>query len=187
MWPPASAILLHLWRFSDNIMLRSLVGGDMTSPSSPVETQKVGGGFKLLGGIALIMGVTMVLVILFSHRGFYNVFRFRQEGLRLEQENIRLAAENDRLARTIDRLQHDPEYIQDRIRQELNFVKPNELIFQFPPEKPGNAPNLTVSANRETPPPARGQAISERKSGAPKLVSGPADGSSKKRASRRRE
>ena len=28
-------------------------------------------------------------------------------------------------------------YIQDRIRQELNFVKKNELIFQFPPEKPG--------------------------------------------------
>ena len=108
----------------------------MTSPSASAETQKVGGGYKLLGGIALIMGVSMVLVILFSQHGFYNVFRFRQEGLRLEQENIRLAAENDRLARTIDRLQHDPEYIQDRIRQELNFVKPNELIFQFPPEKP---------------------------------------------------
>jgi cell division protein FtsB len=165
-------------------MRRSLVGGDMTSPSSSVETQKVGGGYKLLVGIALTMGVAMVLVTLFSHRGFYNVYRFRQEGLRLEQENVRLAAENDRLARTIDRLQHDPEYIQDRIRQELNFVKPNELIFQFPPEKPRNAPNLTASVNSETPPPARGQAISERKSGAAKLASGPSDGSSKKRARR---
>ena len=168
-------------------MLRSLVGGDMTSPSSSVETQKVGGGYKLLAGIALIMGVSMVLVILFSHRGFYNVYRFRQEWLRLEQENIRLAAENDRLARTIDRLQHDPEYIQDRIRQELNFVKKNELIFQFPPEKPGTAPNLTATANGETPPPARVQAISERKAGTAKLVSGPPEGSSKKKASRRRE
>ena len=129
-------------------MLRSLVGGAMTSPSASVETQKVGGGYKLLVGIALTMGVAMVLVILFSHRGFYNVYRFRQEGLRLEQENVRLAAENDRLARTIDRLQHDPEYIQDRIRQELNFVKPNELIFQFPPEKPGTAPNLTATVQQ---------------------------------------
>ncbi len=153
-------------------MLRSLAGGAMTSPSSPVESQKVGGGYKLLGGIALTMGVAMVLVILFSHRGFYNVYRFRQEGFRLEQENVQLVAENDRLARTIDRLQHDPEYIQDRIRQELNFVKPNELIFQFPPEKSSNAPKLTAAATSETPPPARGQAISERKSGAAKLVSG---------------
>ena len=122
-------------------MLRSLVGGDMTSPGPSVETQKVGGSYKLLAGIALIVGVSMVLVIMFSHRGFYNVFRFRQEWLRLEQENVRLAAENDRLGRSIDRLQHDPEYIQDQIRQELNFIKKNELIFQFPPEKPGTAPS----------------------------------------------
>jgi cell division protein FtsB len=166
-------------------MLRSLVGGDMTSPSESVETQKVGGGYKLLLGIALTMGVAMVLVTLFSDRGFYNVYRFRQEGYRLEQENVRLVAENDRLARTIHRLQHDPEYIQDRIRQELNFVKPNELIFQFPPEKPHNAPKVTASVHNETPPPARGQAISERKPGAAKLVSGPSDGSSQKRTRHR--
>jgi cell division protein FtsB len=159
----------------------------MTSPSSSVETAKVGGGYKLLGGIALIVGVSMVLVILFSHRGFYNVFRFRQDWLRLEQENARLAAENDRLGRSIDRLQHDPEYIQDRIRQELNFVKKNELIFQFPPEKPVTALNLTATVNGETPPPARVQAISDRKAGTAKWVSGPPEGSSKKRASRRRE
>ncbi len=61
-------------------------------------------------------------------------------GVRLEQENARLAAENTRLARTIDRLQHDPVLIQDLIRQELNFVKKNEIIFQFPPEKPAVAP-----------------------------------------------
>jgi hypothetical protein len=129
----------------------------------------------------------MVLVILFSHRGFYNVFRFRQDWLRLEQENARLAAENDRLGRSIDRLQHDPEYIQDRIRQELNFVKKNELIFQFPPEKPVAAANLTATVNGETPPPARVQVISDRKAGTSKWVSGPPEGSSKKRASRRRE
>ena len=52
----------------------------------------------------------MALVLLFSHRGFYQIYRFRQERLQLEQENARLAAENARLARTIDRLQHDPEY-----------------------------------------------------------------------------
>lgn len=168
-------------------MHRSLVGGDMTSPNSSVETQKVGGGYKLLAGIALIMGVSMVLVILFSQHGFYNVFRFHQDGLRLEQENLRLAAENDRLTRSIDRLQHDPTYIQDRIRQELNFVKKNELIFQFPPEKPGTAPHLTDTLNGEAPPPARVQAISARKTGASKLVSAPPEGSSKKRAGRRLE
>jgi cell division protein FtsB len=159
----------------------------MTSPSSSLETRKIGGSYKLLGTIALIMAVSMALVILFSHRGFYNIYRFRQEWLRLEQENARLAAENDRLARSIDRLQHDPEYIQDRIRQELNFVKKNELIFQFPPEKPGTAPNPTGAGPAETPPAARVQAISDKKTGAAKWVSEPSEGSSKKRAGRRRE
>jgi len=159
----------------------------MTSPSSSVKTQKVGGGYKLKAGIALIMGVTMVLVILFSQHGFYNVFRFRQDWQRLDQENTRLAAENARLARSIDRLQHDPEYIQDRIRQDLNFVKHNELIFQFPPEKPGTAPNLTAAVNGETPPSAGAPAIAERRTGASKLVSTPTDGSSNKRAGHRRE
>jgi cell division protein FtsB len=147
----------------------------------------MGGNYKLLGGIALIVGVCMVLVIMFSHRGFYNVLRFRQEWLRLEQDNVRLAAENDRLARTIDRLQHDPEYIQDRIRQELNFVKKNELIFQFSPEKPGTAPQLTAAGVGEKPPPARVQTIAERKAGTAKLASEPPEGSSKKKAGRRRE
>ena len=168
-------------------MLRSLVGGDMTSPGPSVETPKVGGSYKLLVGIALIVGVSMVLVIMFSHRGFYNVLRFRQEWLRLEQDNVRLAAENDRLARTIDRLQHDPEYIQDRIRQELNFVKQNELIFQFPPDKPGTAPHPTATGAGETPSPARVQELADRKIGTVKLVSGPPEGSSKKKSSRRRE
>jgi cell division protein FtsB len=157
----------------------------MTSPNPPVETPKVGGNYKLLGGIALIVGVSMVMVILFSHRGFYNVFRFRQEWLRLEQENARLAAENDRLGRSIDRLQHDPEYIRDRIRQELNFVKKNELIFQFPPEKPATAPNLTATGNGETPSLARVQTISDRKASPAKWVSEPPEKSTKKRASRR--
>jgi len=168
-------------------MHRSLVGGDMTSPNSSLETQKVGGGYKLLAGIALIMGVAMGLVILFSQHGFYNVFRFRQDWLRLEQENIRLAAENGHLTRSIDRLQHDPEYIQDRIRQELNFVKKNELIFQFPPDKPGTAPHLTATGTGETPPPARVQAIAERKAGTAKVVFEPPEGSSKKRAGHRLE
>jgi cell division protein FtsB len=159
----------------------------MTSPSSSVDIQKVGRGYKLLLGIALVMGVSMVLVILFSHHGFYNVFRFRQDALRLEQENILLAAENERLARSIDRLQHDPAYIQDQIRQELNFVKRNELIFQFPPEKPGIAANLTATANGGTPPPTQVKAISTRKVGTAKWAPGPPAGSSHQRATPHRE
>ena len=158
----------------------------MTSPNATVESHKVGGGFKLLGWIALALGVLMVLVVLFSHRGLYQVYRFRHDRQRLEQENARLAAENASLDRAIDRLQHDPVFIQDRIRQELNFVKKNEIIFQFAPEKPANVPDLSTIGNAD-PAASRGQAISARNIEKSKWVAPPSDGPKSKRASRRRD
>lgn len=118
----------------------------MTSPSSSAGRLKR--NHKLLVGLVLSLGVVVVLVIFFSHRGLYQVYRLRHERLRLEEENARLAAENSRLARTIDRLQHDPELIQDLIRRELNFVKKNEVIFQLPPEEPGPAPVAPSSSSQ---------------------------------------
>jgi len=136
----------------------------MTSPRESLGTQKLG-GFRLLIGIALTMGVVMVFVVLFSHRGLYQVYRFRHERVRLDRENARLAAENLRLARTIDRLHNDPVLIQDLIRQELNFVKKNEIIFQFPPEKPGAVAELLPRGTGEAPPPGQAHSVSARKAG----------------------
>jgi cell division protein FtsB len=156
----------------------------MTSPCASIETQKVGGGIKLLGWIALPLGVILVLVVMFSHRGLYQIYCFRQERLRLEQENTRLAAENARLTRTIDRLQHDPVLIQDLIRQELNFVKNNEIIFQFPPEQPAG-PDKSASGSPAAP--GAVPAMSTRKVEKSIWVSPPLAGPGNKRASRRRD
>ena len=126
----------------------------MTSPTTPVEGAKVKGGRKLLAGVAVFLGVVLVAVVLFSHRGLYQIYRFGHERVRLDQENARLGEENDRLARTIDRLQHDPEMIQDLIRRELNFVKKNEIIFQLPPDrqsKPAEAPAPAGAASKAEP------------------------------------
>jgi cell division protein FtsB len=105
----------------------------MTSATNTVEDIRVKGSHKLLAVAAVLLAVMMVGLVLFSHRGLYRIYRFQHERLLLDRENARLAEENDRLARTIDRLQNDPEMIQDLIRRDLNFVKKNEIIFQFPP------------------------------------------------------
>jgi cell division protein FtsB len=131
----------------------------MTSATTPNESPKprnLRGNHKLLVGIALTLGVFLVCVV-FSHRGLYQIYRFRKEKQQLEQEIARLSAENDRLARTIDRLQHDPEMIQDLIRRELNFVKKNEVIFQLPPETgaKGQIPPHASPAEAADPAPAK--------------------------------
>ncbi len=84
-------------------------------------------------GLVVILGGMILVMVFFSHRSLYQIYRSHQEQLHLDQENARLAEENARLGRTIDRLQNDPVMIQDLIHQELNFVKKNEIIFQLPP------------------------------------------------------
>ncbi len=151
----------------------------MTSENTPVEGSKAKGSRKLLAGVAVILGAVMVALVLFSHRGLYQMYRFRADRLRLDQENARLAEENARFARTIDRLQHDPEMIQDLIRRELNFVKKNEIIFQLPPRRPNqpaekSAPGGAVSkaeppAHPKVPPDAGNRALAwDSLEGAPK-------------------
>ncbi|MBI4794505.1 MAG: septum formation initiator family protein [Deltaproteobacteria bacterium] len=103
-------------------------------------TQKGGKNRRLLLGVGVFVGLALTFLVLFSHKGLYRIYCLRQERQAVEQETARLAAENARLARTIDRLQHDPEMIQDLIRRELNFIRKNEIIFQFPPESGNKSP-----------------------------------------------
>lgn len=113
---------------------------------------RIGGGAKLIVLGSAIFGLAVVLILLFNQNGPYKIYQLRQERTRLDRENARLAEENTRLASTIDRLHHDPEMIQDLIRQELNFVKKNEIIIQLP--EPGGAkPQSAVMPQlRQAPP-----------------------------------
>ncbi len=116
----------------------------MTSTTSPLEGSKARGNHKLLAGLGIFLGLALATLVLFSHRGLYQIYHSRHERQNLEQQNARLAEENARLARTIDRLQNDPEMIQELIRRELNFIKKNEIIFQLPPgrqSKPSTLPS----------------------------------------------
>ncbi|MDD2901988.1 MAG: septum formation initiator family protein [Syntrophales bacterium] len=124
----------------------------MTGAPAQDGTQKVKKNRRFLMGVAAFVGLALAFLVVFSHQGLYRIYRLRQERQAVEQENARLMAENTRLARTIDRLQHDPEMIQDLIRRELNFVKKNEIIVQFPP-KPGKnaAPHLRAGPPHHRP------------------------------------
>ena len=68
----------------------------MTSPTTQVEGPEAKGRPKLLAGVAIALGLLVVTLVLFSHRGLYQIYRFRHERVRLDQDNARLAEENAR-------------------------------------------------------------------------------------------
>ncbi|MDI6853448.1 MAG: septum formation initiator family protein [Deltaproteobacteria bacterium] len=132
-------------------MLLHREGGDAVPPrSTSGGGQGIAGGRKTFLYGSAIFGLAVISIVLFSHKGVYNIYRLGQERTRLERENARLAEENARLARTIDRLQNDPEMIQDLIRRELNYVKNNEVIIQLPDET-----GMRPVAGAAPPPPAK--------------------------------
>jgi cell division protein FtsB len=104
--------------------------------------------------ITLSLVIVLVCLVFFSHRGVFQIYRLKQEKTHLDVENQKLSEENARLARTIDRLHNDPELIQDLIRRELNFVKKNEILIQFP-SREGDQPVQTVVLPDRPPPAAK--------------------------------
>ena len=133
----------------------------MASSVAPKGNGKARIGPKIAAAVTVILGLVLVLLVFFGHRGFYQMYLLRQEKTRLELENLRLSEENTRLGRTVDRLQNDPEMIQDLIRRELNFVKKNELIIQLPPEGK-DKPIQATRISQKPPSAAKGGATNSR-------------------------
>jgi len=120
---------------------------------------------KLVALTALAFGLVLAVLLFFSHRELYEIYRLRQEKTQLDAENHRLAEENLRLDRTLDRLHQDPEMIQDLIRRELNYVKKNEIIIQLPASEQRQPVKAAIIPERF---PAKAQGNTENKRPGPR-------------------
>jgi cell division protein FtsB len=65
--------------------------------------------------------------------------RAEEQKLRLEIDQLN--QENARLRDRIERLQSNPDAIGQVAREQLHYVKPNEVIVQLPPEKQKSVPS----------------------------------------------
>jgi cell division protein FtsB len=95
-----------------------------------------------LGRRVLLLVVAMAaLALLISaatgDRGWLEMRRRRAAYHELKQEVERLRVGNAALARHIEALRRDPYVIEKLAREELGYSRPDEVIFMFPPEDPG--------------------------------------------------
>jgi cell division protein FtsB len=86
----------------------------------------------LLG--ALILALALVTVV--GERGVLLLWRLRGEKNQLDEQNYRLQLENESLRQRIARIRRDDFYLEKLAREELNLVRPGDVVYRFSKTEP---------------------------------------------------
>jgi len=71
----------------------------------------------------------------FGERGLFHLYRTEMERQMYIDRIYLLAEENQSLLEEVNRLGTDMEYVESLARNDLNLVKPNEIVYRFKKEK----------------------------------------------------
>lgn len=81
----------------------------------------------LVGALILLL----LTVTLIGERGVLHLWRLRGEKARLDTLNFRQQQTNDALRRRIMLIRNDNRYLEQLAREELNMVRPGEIVYRF--------------------------------------------------------
>jgi len=81
----------------------------------------------LLGALIILLSVVTVV----GERGALHLWRLRGEKIRLDEQNYRLQKANDSLRQRIQHIRNDDDYLEKLAREELNMVRPGEVVYRF--------------------------------------------------------
>jgi cell division protein FtsB len=98
----------------------------------------------LLGFLIL----SLLILSTVGERGALHLWRLRGEKAKLDEQNYRLQKENETFRQRISKLRNDNFYLEKMAREDLNLVRPGEIIYRFPPSEPTNSADETVSGDR---------------------------------------
>ena len=82
-----------------------------------------------------------------GERGVLHLWHLTGEKARLDEENYRLQKENEGLRQRISKLRNDNFYLEKMAREELNLVRPGEIIYRFAPSEAKKNRRGTVSGD----------------------------------------
>ena len=102
----------------------------------------------LLGSLIVLLS----LVTIVGERGVLHLWRLHGEKDRLDEQNYRLQKENEALRERVYRIRNDNAYLEKLAREELNLVRPGEVIYRFSrPRKSAGARNSISDPAPESP------------------------------------
>lgn len=93
---------------------------------------------RIIFAVSIVLNLVLVYNLVWGERGTIAYKKLKAQSSNLE-EKIRQVGENNlELSKEIRLLQSDEKYIEKNIRNRLNFVKNNEILYIFP-DKPKEA------------------------------------------------
>jgi cell division protein FtsB len=92
---------------------------------------------------ALILVLSLYSIV--GERGAFHLWRLRAEKVALDEQNYRTQRQNEALRQRIARLRRDDSYLEKIAREELNLVRPGEIIYRFAPAQPRNGRSGALS------------------------------------------
>lgn len=88
---------------------------------------------------AAVMGFILYFTV-FGDRGLLSIKHLRRDRDEMQKRFTELKDENEKLKREISALQSDRRYLESIARKDFGFVRPNEVIYQFPPRERPSSP-----------------------------------------------
>jgi cell division protein FtsB len=103
----------------------------------------------LIGSLIVLLS----LVTIVGERGALHLWRLLGEKNRLDVQNYRLQRENEALRQRILRIRNDNHFLEKLAREELNMIRPGEVIYRFPAKELHRTPRQIVNDPASESPP----------------------------------
>jgi cell division protein FtsB len=96
---------------------------------------------KILGALFVALIVLIQYPLWLGKGGWLKAWQLDTELEQKKASNGRLEVRNSVLAAEVRDLKQGTEAIEERARQELGMLRPDEIFFQYVPGKPASAPD----------------------------------------------
>ena len=80
---------------------------------------------------SVVIGATILYLVVSGNRGLWNLYKLHQEKSDLSRQVAQLKQEIARSRNEYQALEKDPSILEKQAREELNLVKPGEIIYKF--------------------------------------------------------
>jgi cell division protein FtsB len=96
---------------------------------------------RILGAILVALLLLIQYPLWLGKGGWLRAWEIDRQVEAQKAKNGQLEIRNDALAAEVKDLKQGTEAIEERARQELGMLRPDEIFFQYVPGKPGSAPD----------------------------------------------